>query len=119
MRKCIFILAFSLIWNVFSESEAIAKYKSGQSVAVKKSSASSSDKVFLPRKISVVSGVRFKSDIGKKSYSVNAGAQFLFRDFELKAAYKIPETVFSENIDRSETSFGARFSFNKIAKLPI
>ena len=123
MRKCIFILAFSLIWNVFSESGEISKYKSGQSATVKKysglSSASSSGKIFLPRKISVVSGVRFKSDIGKKSYSANLGAQFLFRDFELKAAYKIPETLFSQNIDRTETSFGARFSFNKIAKLPI
>ena len=119
MRKCIFILVFFLSWSVFSESGEILKYKSRRSAALEKSSAPCCSAIFLPRKIAVYSGVKFKSDKEQQSYSANLGAQFLFRDFELKAAYKIPETLFAENPEKTEAVFGTRFSFNKIAKIPI
>ncbi|MGP1458852.1 MAG: hypothetical protein ACTTKL_06035 [Treponema sp.] len=111
MRKRIFVFVIALA----SGGIASAREESGGSAARRNAAQS----VLLPKRIDIVSGVKFKTDGESASYSLNNGARFLFRDIEIRAAHKIPETGFNSRPEYVNPVFGLRFSLKDAAGIPL
>ena len=54
-----------------------------------------------------------------EKYAFYTGSGLVFRDFELKAAYKIPETSFSRLPEWDGIAFGAAFSLKELLGAPL